>query len=198
MIYRFATKLAMRLLRNQSISEEDTELISYGLFSIISKIMYGIISLIFGILFDCWLESIFFYICFLFVKKYAGGFHAKTEIRCFFISTLSILLSISTIFVSKNSFSVTVTIFVLSIAFSIAIALLAPVPSKERMLDENECKRYKKIATMRAILLLIMNLLMLLLGLKNFCLSVSIAIILAGTLLIIGKLSLKEYMTQKI
>lgn len=198
MIYQFAAKVAMRLLGNQCILNDEIDIVSYGLFTIISKIMYGIISLILGVLFGCWLESIFFYICFLFVKKYTGGFHAKTEIRCFFISTLSILLSISTIFVSKNSFSLTVTIFVLSIVFSIAIALLAPVPSKERMLDENECRRYRKVATMRVIILLITNLMMLILGLKNFCLSASIAIILACTLLIIGKLSLKEYMTQKI
>lgn len=198
MIYQFAAKVARRLLGNQCIPDDEIDIVSYGLFTIISKIMYGIISLILGILFGCWLESIFFYICFLFVKKYAGGFHAKTELRCFFISALSILLSILTIFVSKNSLPVTVIIFVISMAFSMAIVLLAPVPSKERPLDENECRRYRKVATMRVIILLITNLMMLILGLKNFCLSASIAIILACTLLIIGKLSLKEYMTQKI
>lgn len=198
MIYEFATKVAVMLSSKRYIDSDEIDIVSYGLFSIASKVMYGAISLIMGMILDSFVESISFYVCFLFLKKYVGGFHAKTEFRCFVVSTSSIAISTLMIFLSKDYISVAIIAFCLSVIFGILISILAPAPSKERMLDENECKRYNSISRLRVLILLVISLTLFSFGFRSICMSISTAIVLAVILLMIGKISLKGFMAQNI
>ena len=193
MIYNLATKIATGLSVRNYIDCEETEIVSYGLFSVISKIMYGAICLLFGVIFGCLPESAFFYISFLFIKKYAGGFHAETELRCFFLSSLSIMASIFGIYLSKFFAPLKVMFLCLAATACFIIAVYAPTPSKERPLDETECKRYKKISKIRVVILIIVSFATYILNYESLCISISIAIILESILLVAGKIKSKKF-----
>lgn len=195
MIYNFAVKIEAYLSKKNYISSDDVGIVSYGLFSILSKIMYGIISIIIGKLLNCFLESICFYICFLYIKKYAGGFHAKTEFRCFLLSSLSIVLSITGIYYSKKFIIFEIIILILAIVSCFFIAIFAPIPSKERQLDETETKRYSKITKLRIVILIIVCISFYLLSYNNICISICNSLILGSILLIAGKI--KNYYTLR-
>lgn len=91
MINNLAKRFADRLLENGSIPEDEQELYIYGLFMLLSSLMYLILACFLGCILGCVLESIIFYIAFQFIRRYAGGYHASTETRCEILSTLSIL-----------------------------------------------------------------------------------------------------------
>ena len=88
MIYDLSVRLTSRLGKRGYLPDSEEEIVAYGLFSLLSKLMYAVICLILGLIFSVPLESMIFYAVFLFVKKYGGGFHASTEGRCMIISTM--------------------------------------------------------------------------------------------------------------
>lgn len=155
--------------------------------------MYGAICLLLGVFFGCLPESVFFYLSFLFIKKYAGGFHAETEIRCFFLSSLSIIVSVLGIYFSKLFDPLKVMFLCLAATACFIIAVHAPTPSKERPLDDTECKRYKNISKIRVVILIIVSFVTYILSYESLCISISMAIILEGILLVAGKIKSKKF-----
>ena len=102
MIVKLSSKITELLINRDVISSENKELYDYGFFILLSQILYFIIALIFGIIFNVLLQSVVFYIAFQFIRKYAGGYHASTEGRCEIMSTLSILACIVMIWLSRS------------------------------------------------------------------------------------------------
>ena len=81
MIGKLSSKISDLLIRKSVIDSEDQELYVYGFFILLSQILYFIIAVIFGIIFNVLLQSVVFYIAFQFIRKYALGYHASTEGR---------------------------------------------------------------------------------------------------------------------
>ena len=91
MIYDLSVRLTSRLEKRGYLPDSEEEIVAYGLFSLLSKLMYAVICLILGLIFSVPLESMIFYAVFLFVKKYGGGFPASTEDRNTFVDMLCFL-----------------------------------------------------------------------------------------------------------
>ena len=106
MIYDLSVRLTSRLGKRGYLPDSEEEIVAYGLFSLLSKLMYAVICLILGLIFSVPLESMIFYAVFLFVKKYGGGFHASTEGKCMILSTIEILLSICFVFFAMRESAV--------------------------------------------------------------------------------------------
>lgn len=189
MIYSLATYLTRKMSQRNSMSEDEIETVTYGLFTVMSRVMYALISVFVSALLGCVFESLVFYFCFLFVKKYSGGFHAKTEIRCFIISTFSIISCVMLVYLSKKSAGVSLLLLTVSFVCTLLICLFAPIASKERPLDETETKRYSKIARTRATILFLCGVILFTLNLKNFSCGIFVSLILESVLLIAGKIS---------
>ncbi len=68
--------IAVGLARSSVIQNEDVELYAYGFYILISKLLFLIISLIFGVILNIVLESLVFYVLFSIIRAYAGGVHA--------------------------------------------------------------------------------------------------------------------------
>lgn len=145
MINNLAKHFADRLLANGSISEDEQELYIYGLFMMLSSLMYLILACFLGCIFGCVLESIIFYIAFQFIRRYAGGYHASTETRCEIMSTLSILVCIVVIRLSKM-YDFQLTLLVVSTVSAVCIAILCPLDTPEKPLSEKEFEYFRKIS----------------------------------------------------
>lgn len=145
MISKLSTYLTEKLLFNGTISDEDKELYIYGLFMLISHLMFFIIACIFGLILGCVFESIIFYMAFQFIRRYAGGYHASTETRCDILSTLSILACIAVIRLSKAYDFQTVLLIISSIS-AVCIFSLSPLDTPEKPLSDNELKYFRKVS----------------------------------------------------
>ncbi|MEE0064218.1 MAG: accessory gene regulator B family protein, partial [Acutalibacteraceae bacterium] len=152
MIYDLSVRLTSRLGKRGYLPDSEEEIVAYGLFSLLSKLMYAVICLILGLIFSVPLESMIFYAVFLFVKKYGGGFHASTEGRCMILSTIEILLSICFVFFALRE-SVILRSGALASAVSyIIICILSPAAAKEKPLDKAEKIRYRERSIIRVTL----------------------------------------------
>ena len=145
MISKLSAYLAEKLLSNGTISEEEKELYIYGLFMLISHLMFFIIACIFGLISGCIFESIIFYTAFQFIRRYAGGYHASTEIKCDIFSTLSILACIAVIRLSKTYDFQTVLLIISAIS-AVCIFSFCPLDTPEKPLSEKEFKYFRKIS----------------------------------------------------
>lgn len=145
MINNLAKRFADRLFANGSISEDEQELYIYGLFVMLSSLMYLVLACFLGCILGCVFESIIFYIVFQFIRRYAGGYHASTETRCEIMSTLSILACIVVIRLSKT-YDFQFALLVVSAVSAVCIMVLCPLDTPEKPLSEKEFKYFRKIS----------------------------------------------------
>lgn len=145
MINKISSKIVEILIKHSLVENEEKELYLYGFFILLSQILYFIIVITIGILFNVIFESIIFYITFQFIRRYAGGYHAKTETRCDILSTLSILCCIVLIKLSKM-YDIRIALLSISLVFAALIFILCPLDTPEKPLNDKEYKYFRKIS----------------------------------------------------
>jgi len=129
------------MVRNNVVREEERDIYDYGIDQIVftglttlSMIGIGIIS---KSLWTIFIFSLFYMI----LRVYAGGYHADTQLKCFVLSNVMIVVVIAI-----EKYIPISTIFQVSavILSSIMIAWLGPVDTVTKRLDDLERSIYKK------------------------------------------------------
>ena len=187
MISKISTYITEKLLSNGTIGNEDKELYIYGLFMLLSHIMYLIFICLFGILFHCLVESIIFYIGFQFIRRYAGGYHAATETRCEILSTFSILACIVVIKLSKT-YDFQTILLIISALSAVCIFVFCPLDTPEKPLTEKELKYFRKISWIILFVIILLILLSYCFKIKFTFTPLCMSLILESVLLIAGKI----------
>ena len=195
MINKLSKAIANKLIKSGTINSEDYDIYVYGLFMLISQLIFLILILLLGAIFNCIIESILFYISFFAIRRYAGGYHAKTETKCEILSALSLLISISSIhFLELSHYSM--QIYLISIVSSLCIFTLAPLDTSQKPLSHSEYKYFRKKALSVIIFVLIINALSVYLKADRISIPLGISIILESFLLLIGTLKKKHVRNQ--
>ena len=101
-----------------------------------------ITSLCIGIMMNMLLEVIIYMSCFIPLRIYAGGYHAKTQLRCYVMSSITtvIVMYLSNI-LQRNSGLVEPIVNIISVCI---IWSLAPVEDNNKMLSIEERLVYRK------------------------------------------------------
>lgn len=110
--------LTKSLLNDNVILEDETNIITYGLENLIGNIVGILVTLVMGAFFHHILDSFMVWLLAFPLRKYAGGFHAKTRGRCLITSITMILISFVIFFQFEWEM---MTIFLIALAFSIII-----------------------------------------------------------------------------
>lgn len=181
------TKFVNILINNNIIKKEDAEIYSYGFKEMIFIIINVITTLFIGLIFNKVFEVILFMITYIPIRVYAGGYHARTKLRCYIFS---VLMLISVCYILKlyllKSY---LLIVILSIISSSMILYLAPVEDKNKPLDEIEIKVYTKRTIRNLIILLIALCITLIFNKINLSSCICISLLCNGIMLIIGKIN---------
>lgn len=185
-MYNLSIKIANYLEKRGHLSDEDKEVVAYGLFFLVFNIYCFALCVIVGLFFKLVLEPVVFFFSFLFIKKYAGGYHASKEWMCFVISSLGIIASIIIIHFSMVNVSFINICFDFSIISGVIICILSPLEAQNRPLDEIDAKKYKRLSFIRTLIILII--VIVLHYYKCYLLSASIiaALIFEGSLIVVG------------
>lgn len=133
----YAVKIAHKLSHN----EEEIEIIQYGLHQAFLILLNILTLVICGVL---WKELTFTLLMFLdifFLRSYAGGYHADTELSCYLISTAIMNAAIWT---KKILLPSNIILIVIWISTMIFIWIYTPVENPMHPLDENEQRKYAK------------------------------------------------------
>lgn len=130
------------LVESGAIDEADRAVYYFGLKEGLIFIGNLIITLVIsGIARDVKSGTVFF-LCFFPVRRYAGGFHARTRTRCFWYSMLVVLLAMESIGgVMKLGMNYQLAMIYM---LSVLIFAMSPVENCNKPLDPQEKKVYKR------------------------------------------------------
>ncbi len=188
MISALSKKITNTLIDKNSICKEDRELYEYGFFMLLSNLYFTVITCLLGIVFGVFFESLVFFVSFMLIRKYAGGYHAKTETRCQIFSTASIFLSV--IFIRYIDFEkISLFLFILTVIASILIFAFSPLDTPEKPLDIKEKSYFKKISYIILTVLDIFFVVAYFLNWNEISVSVATAILFESVLITLGKIS---------
>ena len=185
MITGLSQKTVDALCASQIISEADRELYSYGFFVFYTRLLFLLITILFGCLFNIVWESILMYFVFTLVRSYAGGVHASKESICLALTTLSLFVCVATIrLLIYIDNTITPLIFLFVEWFLIIV--LCPIDSKEKPLSKAERKRYKIISSTIASVILCAAPILALWGIKSVVYACTLSFALESILLFLG------------
>lgn len=145
MIGSLSEKIACALKKNGEIEEENQELLIYGLTQGGRMCLNVLTTLLIGVLMGMWWQGLLFLAVFILIRSFAGGYHAKTPLRCYWCSVGIIIAALSLIRLGRNIQDYLNIAAMLAVA---AILYLAPVECENKPLSEQEKNCFKKKSRM--------------------------------------------------
>ena len=180
-----AEAIVRRLIASSVVEEVDRELYVYGFFLLITRVSFFLVAAAIGCLLGVPGEGIVFYIVFILLRSYAGGVHAKTEVACTVLTTLSIGISVAMIKMLELSDRGMIPLL---IAANICILLFSPLDTPQKPLDAAEREWYRRKCCGLLAACNLMMFLFAVMGLRSFCCSVLYGMCLEAVLLSAGKI----------
>lgn len=145
MYNKLAIAITNKLVKNENINQSDFDIYAYGFELLIAYVVYFICLLFVAVFTKTVLESTMFCLGFMFVRKYAGGYHAATYLRCQALFIITQLLFVGIIKrIPSNLYMVVFTYILVSMFVSIWI--YAPIDNENKEFNETEFKYFKKMS----------------------------------------------------
>lgn len=93
MICTISAYLTALLIKEQIITRTEKEIYEYGFEITIANLINGLIILCVGSGLHLFIEAILFYLVFVSLRFFSGGYHANSYIRCFLSFSLTSVLT---------------------------------------------------------------------------------------------------------
>ena len=138
---RLSEKIIQYMIKNSILSEDDKEIYAFGLTQMIRALSTIITTIFIGFCFGKIIESIVFVVFTALIRTNSGGYHSDSPVGCYFISVISIIITLY--LVGKQVFYVRVMVVLLAVSFVVFIKY-APIGHVNKMLDKMEESTYKR------------------------------------------------------
>ncbi len=140
---RISRNLTNWLIFQKVIVEEEREVYEYGIFQMIMNALDTISILVLAFLLHEVVAACCYMAAFVMLRKYAGGFHAKSVFGCYALTVTSSVIMLIII----RYFSIQKLLWIaLWLITGLIMFLFAPVQNENKRLDEVECLVYRKRA----------------------------------------------------
>lgn len=189
-------KIAGWLIRCNAIKSEDRELYEYALYCIFLTFSPIFLAIVFGLLYGAVWRSLLIIFPFMVIRKFSGGYHAKTATTCLLSSSLLLIMCITLSFYINSS----LVLIGITVGTTISLICFSPIDNKNRPLSEEEKKHYKQITVTIAVSFIIADLLLFWFQLDICGVCISIGLILSAALqipCIITEMKKKHNKNQK-
>lgn len=141
MVEKISKEIAKGLVQREVIEYEDYEIYEFGVEQLITNFIDLLTLLIVGLVTGMVWQGLMFAVSFMIVRKYAGGYHASTVLRCFLLTNfMTVIVLLVMKYVEIDRF-VCLGIILMS---SVIIGLLSPVQTENKPLDAIEKLIYRK------------------------------------------------------
>lgn len=167
------------------IAYEDEELYIYGMMQGLIMIFNIATTIVIGLLLGMVWQSLLLMISYIPLRTYAGGYHARTQIKCY---VLSVFLVIGMLLLVKFSSEWNYILPMLSCISGGVIFLLAPLEDVNKPLDAIQKSKYRKTARIILLIELCVAGLSFLLESYQLSLCISTSIVCVSVLLMVSKL----------
>lgn len=181
---KLAHKIGNNLVNSKIIKAEDIEIYIYGINQILVSILNIASALIIGLFFGVFLEVAVFMVSYIPLRTFAGGYHAKTPLRCYILSV--IMLTVVSLGLKYLHIADWVYYAVLVVA-TLVVLILSPVEDRNKPLDGIENRVYKKRTIIIAAAEDVVGLALKLAGVENLFAAVVYSFTALCFILIAGK-----------
>lgn len=184
LLTRLSRKIVNDLTRSDIVKAEDAEIYIYGINQIL---MYSInisSALIIGLIFGKFFEAAVFIVAYCSLRSFAGGYHAKTPLRCYVFSVIMLIIVLVGI---KYLYLTEWMYYVVLLAAALVVIVLSPVEDKNKPLDEIDHRVYKKRTILIAATELLIGIVLKLTGLDNLFVAVVYSFVVLSFMLVAGK-----------
>lgn len=154
---KFSSKLIEFFVSNDLIKNEDKEIYKYAVNIILSSLIHIATVMIIGLCFNLFIESLVFYFSFIAIRKFAGGYHAKTPVRCYLFSFASNIIILCLVKWLSSINTLFIFIFIIfELLCVVLILLISPLDTENNPLTGQEKKMYRMLTSIITILIFIM------------------------------------------
>ena len=179
---RIIDKIIHYYVSEEIVAQEHIPWLQYGLERKISTIIVGIPFFVLALLATDFLTAISFFATYFLIKKYLGGYHAKTIWGCL---VLSLFLELLFLVVLSHYLFIPFS-FIILILCTLTILILAPYNHPNLHLTSEEIKGCQKKVRLRLCFILIVAAISHLVGIREITKGCTISIAMATALLCLG------------
>lgn len=181
---RLSGKIGNNLIQSSVIKEEDAEIYIYGINQILVSVLNVSSALIIGLIFGMFFEIAVFMAAYIPLRSFAGGYHAKTPLRCYVFSVIMlIVVSIGLKYLHIAEW----IYYAVLVAATLVVLVLSPVEDRNKPLDDIEHKIYKRRTVLIAAVEFTLALLLKLLMLDDLFIATVYSFVVLSLMLIAGK-----------
>lgn len=178
MIEKCAGAVTDWLISCEMVKDADKELYQYAVYSVFLSLSPLLLAMGFGVCMGCVKESVMIIIPFMIIRKFSGGYHTERAGACLIGSCLLLLLCITLSRYIKCGREIAF----FTAGAAVSLICFSPIENKNRFLDLDEKRLYKKITAMLVTIFLFMDVMFFLVNLHIYSVCISIGIILSAVL----------------
>lgn len=183
-ILMWTQRLTEQFVKDGVVTPEDAEIVRYGLEALADNILAFLLTTIVGFFYGSLLSGIVLWMLIFPLRKYAGGYHAKTKVQCYLISVGMLVVAFALLYQPDYHPAVHFILVTFSGSY---IFMNAPVDHKNKVLDMTERRVYRKRTRIVLILESILFVIVWLLGLGNLVAVIAMCFGIVGISLTMGK-----------
>ena len=151
MIAQLSKRIASFFVHSKVIESENEQVYEYGLELLISSLLNSVIALVLALFSRTLWQCICFLVVFIFLRKSAGGFHAKTHLGC--CSILAAVLGIFIVLIKFVHIEEYPIVSLAAVVFSIIMILrFAPLEHENKPITEKGKTRLRKNSIVLALI----------------------------------------------
>lgn len=185
MFANLAEKITEKLKKENAITNKQYGMCKYGIQQGATMMLNAVTIISIGVILNEIWQAVLFMLFYVPLRSNAGGYHAKTALRCYFYSIvimIAVLLAIKYLILSNF-------ICIIMLIFSSGVILiLSPVEDKNKLLDDVECIVYRKRTLIITILEILVSLMCLIFELDKVSLCIVWVLNIMAFVLLIGKI----------
>lgn len=189
---KFSSRFIEFFVSNNLIKSADKEIYEYAVNIILSSLIHVATVMIIGLCFNLLAESLVFYLSFIAIRKFAGGYHTKTPTRCYIISIITIVLMLCIIkwILIINYLSIYYLLFFAELVCVLILSFLSPLDTENKLLNGKERTIYKIVSCVTSIAISLFSAFLIIIEVYNICVSLSFGIFTSTAFLIVRKVQL--------
>lgn len=183
MFKRHKKTIITEMIRNGTCSIEDEDVLTHGLSTAFTLVVSVITMLIISFFFEMMIEGIVFFMTFLAIRTFAGGYHCQNKFQCYVLSTILFVFALFTMKRIPVFLIVQLNLCLLTIALPL-ILRFSPLETPNRPLDEVERKYFRKKSLLHLLVESVIIILLMITGQKVLALTMCLAAFLCSMVLV--------------
>lgn len=148
-IEKLSNNISANIAKELNLDIEKKEIINYGLFAVIQILFSIVLTMIFGLIFKVFFESLIVAFTISILRKSSGGAHASTPGRCAILGTIvSVGFGLVAKRIEKNAVTISLIGIIIFFWSFYIVYKLAPVDSAAKPIKNQERRKKLKRSSM--------------------------------------------------